>query len=460
MTDRQLIELGAQELAAHHGFANAANMRQRDFEYLCARIEESSGILISLSTVKRIIFGQYNRLPQIATLNAIAVDLGYSDWQAFKTARQRSASTAPDPAAAISADATAPAGATPVTAPTAIATNPASTTANRVTTLPDPHRRRPSYPLIGAGILVAALLALLSWNYFAKSPGITGEASFGIRRTTQNTVPNTVVFTYDIDHLSGDSFFIQQSWDKTRRVKIEKGTHTLTDIYYEPGYHTAKLIVNNKIIKTLGVSIPTDSWFFYSKESLSRGLPAYIHTADPIRNGILGLDKQDLVDNRIDPTKQQDVLYTWFPAKMGTNADNFRLNARIRMTELRNTACPFIMPEVFCQHGLMYFVTTMPGCSGAGGEINAQFGDHFLNGKSYDLSPLAADIHNWHDIEMVVREKQVTISIDGKPALKQSYNTSAGLITGLGFHSNGLCAVDSIRLTGLDGTIVYSTAPH
>jgi hypothetical protein len=428
MTDRQLIEIGARELAAHHGFAKATNMRQRDFEYLCARIEESSGILISLSTVKRIIFGQYNRLPQIATLNAIAVDLGYSDWQAFKTAKQQLATTTPE--------IQAPAPATPL---------PAA----------PPHRRRPSYPLIGAGILVVALLTLLSWNYFAKSPGISGEAAFGIRRTTQNSVPNTVVFTYDIDHISGDSFFIQQSWDKNRRVKIEKGSHTLTDIYYEPGYHTAKLIANNKIIKTLGVSIPTDSWFFYSKESLSRGLPAYIHTATPFHEGILGLDKQDLVDNRIDPAKPQDLLYTWFPTNIGTNADNFRLNARIRMTELRNTACPFIMTEVFCQHGLMYFVTTMPGCSGAGGEINAQFGDHFLNGKNYDLSPLAVDIHNWHDIEMVVREKQVTVSIDGKHALTQSYTASAGLITGLGFHSNGLCAVDSIRLTGHDGKIVY-----
>ncbi|MEI9809516.1 MAG: hypothetical protein WDO16_17520 [Bacteroidota bacterium] len=43
-----------------------------------------------------------------------------------------------------------------------------------------------------------------------------------------------------------DSFFIQQSWDKNRRVKIDKHSHTLTDIYYEPGYHIAKLIATTK----------------------------------------------------------------------------------------------------------------------------------------------------------------------------------------------------------------------
>jgi len=442
MTDRQLIELGAQELAARHGF-NLDSMRQRDFEYLSARIEETSGILISLSTIKRILNGQYNRLPQVATLNAIAVNLGYANWQAFKTAKQNGA--APIPAVEPvpeSMPAPKPAAGS---APKPAAGSPPTPAA----------RRRLSYPLIAAGIVGLFLISLLSFNYFSSTPAPTGAASFGIRRTTANAVPNTVVFTYDIDHIPGDSFFIQQSWDRHRRVRIAKGSHTLTDIYYEPGYHTAKLIANDKIIKTLPVSIPTDGWFFYSKESLSRGLPAYIHTSTPTRNGILGLGNQDLVDNRIDPGKPQVILYTWFPSAIATSADNFRLDAKIKMTDLRNTACPFIMPEIFCQHGLMYFTATLPGCTGAGGEINAQFGNHFLDARSTDLSPFAIDVHSWHRIEMLVKQQQVTISIDGKPVLSSAYTTSAGSITGLGFHSNGLAAIDSIRLTGLDGAIVY-----
>ncbi|HEY4109620.1 hypothetical protein [Puia sp.] len=462
MTDRQLIELGAQELAARHGFADWKEMRQRDLEYLCQRIEESSGILISLSTIKRIVNGQYNRLPQVATLNALSVYLGYADWQAFKGAKQQAAATtAPpgaEPAALLGAE-PAPRSVEPVAllGVEPSAPSQASTPVTRPPIAPSPDilRRRPSYPLIGAGVLFFVLLALLSWNYFSSNADHPSKASFGIRRTTVNAVPNTVIFTYDIDHVPGDSFFIQQSWDKHRRVRIGKGSHTLTDIYYEPGYHTAKLIANEKIIATLGVSIPTDDWFFYSKESLSQGLPSYIRTANPIRNGILGLEKQDLVANHIDPEKPQIFLCSYFPTNIGTNADNFRLNARIRMTELRNTPCPMIMPEVFCQHGLMYFVCTMPGCSGEGGDINAQFGEHFVNGKTNDLSPLSFDVHAWHNIEMIVDRKRVRISIDGKMVLTQSYNVSAGLITGLGFHSNGLCAVDSIRLTGLDGKTVY-----
>jgi hypothetical protein len=416
MTDRQLIEMGAQELAARQGFAAAGDMRQRDLEYLCERIEESSGILISLSTIKRILNGQYNRLPQVATLNALSVYLGYADWQAFKAAKRKPAEN--------------------------------GNVANQ--------RARPwrhSRALIGAGILATLLIIILSWSYFSRSPANnSGTAAFAVRKTTQNAIPNTVVFTYDIDRLHGDSFFIQQSWDRNRRVRIYKNSHTLTDIYYEPGYHTAKLFADGQIVKTVGVSIPTDKWFFYSKESLIRGLPAYIHTDAPVRNAILGLDRQTLIANKIDPDKPQVYLYTFFPTYMVADANNFRLTARIKMTEMRNTACPWIIPEIYCQKGFMYCILTMPGCTGG---ISAEFGDQVMLGKDNDLSALATDVHQWHQLEIVNRKQEVTISIDGKVVMKKQYIVSAGLITGLGFHSNGLCEADSIRLAGLDGKTVY-----
>ena len=421
MTDRQLIELGAEQLAARLGYASRKDMRQRDLEYLSERIEESSGILISLSTIKRILNGQYDRLPQVATLNAISVYLGYADWQAFKAAKL-----------AISAK-------SPISPPP-IADN-------------RPGVRRLPHPVLGVGIVLLLLIILLSWNFFSGTPSKDGgDASFSVRKTTQNAIPNTVVFSYDIDRLSGDSFFIQQSWDKNRRVRIYKHSHTLTDIYFEPGFHSAKLIVNDRVIKTLGVSIPTDRWFFYSKETLSRGLPAYIHPDSPICRGILGLDRQTLIASKIDPEKPQVYLASFFPTAVAADADNYRLKARIKMTDLCNTACPWIMPEVFCQHGLMYCTFTMPGCTGG---IGAQFGDKVIGGKDNDLSALAVDVHQWHQLELIVRHRQVTVSIDGRLVMTRDYTVPAGLITGLGFHSNGLCRVDSIRLAGLDGRTVY-----
>jgi hypothetical protein len=100
----------------------------------------------------------------------------------------------------------------------------------------------------------------------------------------------------------------------------------------------------------------------------------------------------------------------------------------------------------------MYSIFTVPGCTGG---IRAEFGDQVVDGKNNDLSALAFDVHQWHDLEMLVRHRQVAISIDGKAVLTKEYTASSGLITGLGFHSNGLCEADSIRLAGLDGKTVY-----
>src|SRR5690606_29224337 len=88
------------------------------------------------------------------------------------------------------------------------------------------------------------------------------RATFAARKTTDHDLPNTVVFSYNVDDVKADSFFIQQSWDTGRRVRIYPGQYTLTDIYYEPGYHLAKLMANDSVIRTVDVSIPTDRWFF------------------------------------------------------------------------------------------------------------------------------------------------------------------------------------------------------
>ncbi len=105
------------------------------------------------------------------------------------------------------------------------------------------------------------------------------KAQFSMNKTTRNDLPNTVVFNYNIDDVNADSFFIQQSWDKDRRVRIDKKNHTLTDIYYEPGYHVAKLIANDSVIRTIDVSIPTDKWFYYARERKPASIPEYVSCA-------------------------------------------------------------------------------------------------------------------------------------------------------------------------------------
>jgi hypothetical protein len=282
--------------------------------------------------------------------------------------------------------------------------------------------------------------------------GNAANAKFSATKVTGNDIPNTVVFRYNVDSVKADSFFIQQSWDRNRRVRVYKHHYTLTDIYYEPGYHTAKLIANDQIIKTQPVSIPTDRWFFYANEGFAKGRPEYIYPKDDFKNGALMLTKDDLEKSRIDIQKENIFSSVYFPSRIENGSDNFVLKFRIKVNMLKNKSCPFFMSEVFCQKHFMYFVSTLKGCTS---ESALQYGENFLSGKSNDLSALGSDVTAWQNVAVTVKNKKVDIKINGIDAFSTSYHQSCGLITGLGFISNGLCAVDFVDLKTIDGKTIY-----
>jgi hypothetical protein len=423
MSDKELIKICLREISRKSGFADPESLRQRDFEHISAEIEHSTGILISVSTIKRLLNGQFDRLPQVATLNAISIFLGCESWQDLRMKEHEKLNSAGE-------------------------SKPIPPVAS-----PRSKKNWFSYKLFIPAVAVILFLIIVSYNHFAKS-GIINERdiSFSVKKVTSNDIPNTVVFTYDVSKINGDSFFIQQSWDRDRRVKIDKHDHTLTDIYYEPGYHNAKLIVNNKVVKTIDVSIPTKGWFFYSKPWLFKGLPTYIHPAAPAKGGKLSLTAEDIVNSKIDPQHENYYTYTFFPEAFNVGSDNFLFRARIRFTVLKNVMCPTIMHEICGQSNSLYFFTTLPGCTGT---INTNVGEHFMSGKTTDLSSFGCDIRQWYNIEVIVKNKNARFYIDQKEIFSKAYTKSSGLITGLIFSSNGLCEIDDIELTGLDGKVVY-----
>lgn len=419
MTEQELVKKCMDLICHQSGFAVNHRLTQRDMELLCDNIEKKTNVLISLSTMKRLLNGQFSRMPQVATLNAISNYLGYENWQDFKIKQQPKE----EPAMA------APA--------------------------PPPAKPKRKLSFIGAGIVaLVVVVVLLAYSKFSLQPSaMAKKAEFGARKTTSHDLPNTVVFNYNIDQLEGDSFFIQQSWDRNRRVRIYKNNYTLTDIYYEPGYHKAKLIVNDQVIKTVDVSIPTNGWFFYAVPRVKGSLPVYIKKEQLAKNGIMGLEENELAQHGINNANEHIYCYAFFPGIQPVSSDNFILKARIRVANIHNVACLTMMPEVYTQNSFIYFRATTPGCTS---EIDAMFGEKHLSGKTNDLSGFGCDVTQWQDYEMEVRDRKATVRINGKEVFAIDYDTSAGAITGLGFISNGLVAVDHAELKGLDGRVVFS----
>ena len=426
MTEQELVKRCLNAICRKNGFDDPSAMTQRDFELISHEVEDSTGILISVSTFKRLLHGRFSRMPQIATLNAISTYLGFKNWQDYRNSANKTGNSLK-----------------PAKEKNEKALNKGNSG----------YAFSFNWKLIGAVAITTAIVVFLSFVKISSRPAPGYEkAQFAAKKTTDNSIPNTVIFNYNIDDVNADSFFIQQSWDKRRRVKIFKHSYTLTDIYYEPGYHNAKLIANDSVIKTADVSIPTDKWFFCAKDKSLSGIPEYIKTGIIAKNGCLTLNKSDLASSNIKTEDEKTFMYTYFPGKIEVSSDNFTFKARVRMKEVRNNQCPYIMYEVFCQRRFMYFRSLPKGCAS---EAYAQFGDKFLYGKEVDLSSLCYDLNQWIDIELMVKNKVATVNFNNKQIFSAMYNNSSGLVTGLGFISNGLCEVDFVELKGLDGKVVY-----
>jgi len=420
--DKELVQRCLFELKKQMGYAEDIRLSQRDIEYLSEAIEAKTKILISLSTLKRILNGQFDRLPQTSTLNALTIFIGYTGWHDFKTRK--------------------------------LLENPVSI--NRTETHEMPKQVKPRSNMwigVGLGVLIIIIAFLLKTPLLG-SQNTADNIQFSARQTSSQNIPNSVVFNYNIDKVEADSFHFQQSWNERTKVGILKNSHTLTDIYYEPGYHKAKLIANGKLLKEIGVNITAKDWFCYSKTNFTEVMPKYFSKGNAIHDGVLGITDEAIDANNIDFQKDQIYFYTFCPKLMDVTGDNFKYKARFRLSKIKNTLCPWIMTEVFCENSFMYFTNTTPGCIS---EINAKISEHEIRGKTTDLSPFGCDLTQWQDLEILVINKQVTVYLASKKIFEKPYEQSLGLIAGIGFTSNGICEVDKVSLEDLKGRVIYGS---
>ncbi|MCF0049100.1 hypothetical protein LXM25_03455 [Dyadobacter sp. LJ53] len=429
MNEQSIVRVTIQEIFRINGYLDTDLMTQRNFEQISDEIEKKSGIYISGTTIKRLSKGAFNRSPQIATLNALATYFNFNSWPEYKNAFIQQHLDKSHAVGKQQAD---------------LEAQPAASDLSKM-----PWHRK----ALARWVPLLLVFVCICSYYLYPSKGPENDfalATFSSRKTTNNDLPNTVIFDYNIEHIAADSFFIQQSWDKNRKVRIDKHKNTLTDIYYEPGYHIAKLIANDSVIKTTVVNIPTDKWVFYSNEYKRRYRTKYIKTENASKKGSLAITQEELVKNKIDINQENIYLYSYFPSKHEVNSDDFTLKTRVRANAVRNSLCPYIAIEVYGQQDVILIKSTSKGCAN---QAKLRFGTHEINGNETDLSSVSYDVTKWTEVELQVKDKQVSIKIAGRQVFTTSYQNSIKLITGLSFISNGLCEVDQVTLTGPDGEI-------
>lgn len=416
--DRELLDSIKRRILKASGLEGKTDWVQKDYEFLVFYIEDQTGIPLSLSTIKRIWRNEYHRLPHISTLDVLA-QLAYQlDWHSLKKKWLSR---------------------TPWTDPALVGEKKG--------------KRNPLvYIVVIIGLLfgLGVLLSLALDKTPSLSPAEKESVAFSYRKSVEGKVPNTVVFHYNVESVQADRFFLQQSWDESRRVEIYKGNTEQTDIYYVPGYYTARLLADTVVIKEIPIHITHPDWFMAARQPMStiRAFDRKYWLDAPH----LGIDEPTLRAKHIDPSQAFQLAF-YLVRDFGMDGDNFSYSTRFKMDPLDAVPCPNINLHVQGETGYYWIMFGLKGCES---ELGMRLGEVQHPGKYQDLTMFGTEMYQWQEVHLTVVDQKVNFVLNGKPIFTSTYTQSIGAIKEISYFFNGLGMIDDVRLWNDAGTLHFS----
>ena len=393
----------------------ADEWRNYEFTELSEKILDATGVNLSSTTLKRV-FGKlkYESLPSSATLNALAVFLGYSSWMDFKSKQSLNKQSEP---------------------------------------LPDPVITKKTFKkekLWPIAFLAVGIIAILTFSFLSGKPNIPLKNEKEIVFTSKplaEGLPNSVVFNVDLKGNNPDKIVIQQSWDSTRTVTLAQGQKEATGIYYIPGYFKAKLILDGKIVKEHDLFIKSDKWMATIDY---KPIPTYVREKD-----LLVKEEMSVDDNVLDEIRKstEPTWLTYHLVKPFGNlqSDNFSFESALKNTYAEGPAvCKTAKIFILCSNGAFIVPVTLPGCIAS---VNLKANDNYLDGRSNDLSSFSADLANWTNVKIEVKNRVMKVLLNDKMIREEAYKEDAGEVVGLRFSFLGAGAVKDIKISDGNGNI-------
>jgi hypothetical protein len=406
--DKALLESIKTKVENLAGLSANADLSQKDFDFLLYYIQEKTGQALSLTTLKRIWRKEYHRLPHLSTLNMLAQIAYNIDWHTAKKRllEDQSHDHNPVPASAIARPST-----------------------KRV------------FSNLSLKILVSlAALISLSWYYVSNQPsGDATNIQFSAQATNGDAIPNSVVFSYDVNSFRAKHFYIQQSWDPAKIVEISPANRKQTDIYYEPGYHYAKLLGDQKVLKEIPVHIKYNDWyvrFRYPDSELVQVRQDDLHTA-----GYLGLEEDYI--QRFKPLDTKFQMGFMLSKDFNFEADELQLEASARFDSAYAPSCPMVNLLVKGNKDYAWITVGNKGCES---NLGVRVSDTNVNGKTNDLSMLGIDAFSWQKLHVKLSNGKLTLSINNKVVQESTYTKSLGELKEIDLFFNGIGSIADVRI--------------
>lgn len=425
--DRDYISLYRNMIEGKFMLGNGeGKLKQRDLEYLSNLIEEKSRVKLSISTLKRLWKGELQQLPHPSTLDALVSILDFKDWQDFKKQN-------------VAVQATR---------------DPDQNDAQRKRSI----RALPVFIMLGFIVLLIGFFVIQGFNKKG-SVVVTKEVLFTADKTVTSGVPNTVIFNYDLTGVRADSFFIQQSWNPRDKMSIDPKKNFLSVTYFTPGFHFARIMANDSILKFQKVHIKTDGWLPLIKYDIGERKPTYLDARAIESDGIIRTTPETFRQANADISKDFYLRYYNIRDFDGIDANNFDLETRLKCDKLSfdvpvgAIACPLMEVMIITEQNVFFIPLTSKGCIG---ELDLAVGEVYLSSKDTDLSAFGADVYNWQVLRVRNENKKVSITLNGAFIRDLHYVKDFGKIKGIIYTFTGPGSVDFLRVKSVKGDLVYA----
>ena len=397
------------------GWGSSAHWQNQDFDAVRERIADETGVALSTSTLKRL-WGKvhYDSAPTATTLNTLARFLGYENWREFRK-------------------------------PLPLAENQVLQNTEPISPSPPTSKFLLSRSKwIWTAVLFITVFLTGNWAFRNGEKRLEyGVITFGSRPVAQG-LPNTVIFNYNAADSNADSVFIQQSWNPRLRFRVDKNNQHYTSTYYYPGYFRAKLVLNDSIVKEHDLYITTQGWL----GTINRdSIPVYFNDRQIRKNAVVAVTETDLLKQGVDLQKAVPSVSLHYVKPMGNlSASNFTFETELKSTFNHGSAvCQQTMIMLLCSNGVHIMQLSAKGCVG---ELGLSFSDLAVSGKTNDLSGLGVGFTDWAKVRCEVKDKQVTLFVNGKQAYTGQFEKDPGKIVGVRYGFQGSGEVRSARFLG------------
>ena len=419
-----------------------------DYKILQKLIYDASSINLSTHTLERL-YGKLkihkNYKPQTETKKALAIFLGYSDWETFK--RQNH----PQPISerwepildekrieTLQSQSTI----TELTITEPLESESSNLKANRIS--------KRTRNIVAASLALICLICLAIIFAPSRKSAVDGIGNLKVVNP-MGTAPYTAKFVFDLSGLDGDNFYIViPAFQDT--IKLSKTDKESFWTFTLPGHYTAYLLNGRKPIAQAVVFIGTIGWSVAATlDPHFEGGKWVLPPAALGSKGSLYTPSTFIGEN----IKKSDFYFVSYSniQKFNINGDNAVFETRFRNnSKERQAPCNDMWFKLIGMEGIlqMHFLTT--NCTGF---IDMTFGEKNLKGSKHDLAQFGIDIYSWKKAQLKVINKTVHVYLDGALIFKTQYTKSVGAIVGIEIVSRTSGETDYVKLYNGNNKLVY-----